>query len=109
MAVVQQASGTQTATIGTEHTLATRTDGKTYVLVVDLNALANGDVVELRVKDMTLAAGTTRTVYKATFAHAQAEPIVHSIPVASAHEFVATLDQTNGTGRAFPWSLRSLD
>ena len=109
MALVEQTSGTQTATITTEHTLATQTDGKTYVLGVDLGALANGDIVELCCKTKMLSGGTSRIAYKATFAHAVSEPNIYSVPIPAVHEVVFTLKQTAGTGRAFPWSVISLD
>ena len=109
MATAQVTSGTQTATINTEHTLTTQATAKTYVLAVDLGAMANGDVVELRLKAKVLTGGTNETVYRATYAHAQSEPHVQSVPVASPHEFIATLKQTAGTGRSFDWSLISLD
>ena len=48
MAVTIEASGTQTATIDTEHTLATETDAKVYVLLVDTKNMVNGDELELR-------------------------------------------------------------
>jgi len=70
MAVVVESSGTQTAVIGTEHTLASPTTAKTRQLVVDLSNLANGDVVELKVRRKVLAAGAERTWQTAVFAHA---------------------------------------
>ena len=38
-----KSSGTQAATIDTEHTLATITDAGTYVLFVDTNAMVLAD------------------------------------------------------------------
>jgi hypothetical protein len=110
MAVAVESSGTQSATISTEHTLGTSpTTAKTRQLCVDLNAMATGDVVELRIKRKTLTGGTVRTMLLATFAHAQAEPIVTSIPVALPFGGDFTLLQTAGTGRSFPWSIETLD
>jgi hypothetical protein len=109
MALAVVSSGTQSATLDTEHTLDNDTSGKTCVLVVDTGAMVNGDVVILRLKTKVLSGGTLRLAYSAVYAHAQAEPIKYSIPVPANIEIEATLEQTDGTGRSFPWSLLSLD
>lgn len=109
MAIAVVASGTQTATVSTEHTLATSTTGKTYVLVVDTAAMVNGDALELRLKTKVLSGGTSREAYLATFIHVQAQPNKYSVPVPANIECVATLKQTAGTGRAYPWALLSID
>lgn len=108
MAVTQTNSGTQSATISTEHTLATITTAGVYVLRVDLNNLANGDRVVLRAKVKALSGGTTRQLFVGVYEHAQADKIADSIPVPIAHEVVFTLQQTAGTGRSFDWSVLSL-
>lgn len=111
MANVVEGSGTQTATINTEHSLLTDSDGKTFVLLVDTVNMANGDVLELRAKAMVLSGGTRRQLYMATYRDVQSDPIKASIPlVAPGHtdgvEF--TLKQTAGTGRSFPWAVVSV-
>lgn len=106
LAVVQQ--NTQAATVGTEHTLATETGSKVYVLVVDLGPLANGDVVELTIYTKVRSTSTERVAYSASYAHAQVEPNKYSIPVPSDVSFKATLKQTAGTGRSFDWKLLSV-
>ncbi len=108
MAITENSSGTQTATISTEHTLATITADGVYVLAVDLNNLVNGDRVVLRAKAKVTSGGTTRQFFAAVYEHAQADKVVQSIPVPSVHEVVFTLQQTAGTGRAFDWSVLSL-
>jgi len=107
MATVE-ASGTQTAVISTEHTLSTLSTSKTFLLMADLAAMVNGDVTELRIKTKILSGGTTREIFSAVYSHIQGVPIVMSIPVPSDQEFVATLKQTAGTGRAYPWKVLSL-
>ena len=102
------AEGSQTATIGVEHTLATVNTAGSYVLDVDLSNLAGGDKLILRVKKKIRSTGTTRTVYEASYIYAQSIPNVSSIPVASIHEYVVTLEQTAGTGRAFNWEVVGL-
>jgi hypothetical protein len=102
------ASGTQSATISTEHTLATDTTNKTYVLAVDTNAMVNGDVLELRLYTKVLSGSTERLAYTATYAHAQTIPNIYSVPVPANRSLKATLKQTAGTGRSYDWVLLSL-
>jgi hypothetical protein len=105
MAVTSVGSGTQTATLDTEHTLDTETGAGVYVLVVDTANMANGDVVILRLKTKALTGATSRLAYQATYANVQGEPNKYSIPVPVDTEIIATLEQTDGTGRNFPWNL----
>lgn len=103
-----KADGSQTAVIDTEHTLSTVTDAGSYVLGVDVSNMVLGDKLTLRIKTKVRSSGTTRTTYIANYAHVQSTLNVLSIPVASPHEFVATLEQTAGTGRAFNWEITEL-
>lgn len=105
---VLQSSGTQSASISTEHSLATVTAAGTYVLVVDLNNLANGDTVELRIKTKVLTGSTARLAYMTTYVNAQSEPNVYSLPVPSPYSFEATLKQVAGSGRSFDWAIYAL-
>ncbi len=109
MALAVVSSNTQSATLDTEHTLDNDTTGKTYVLVVDTGAMVSGDIVILRIKTKVLSGGTLRLAYSATYAHAQGDPIKYSIPVPANIEIECSLEQTDGTGRSYPWSLLSLD
>lgn len=109
MAVTEVTGGTQSATLDTEHTLATSTTGKTYVLVVELLNMANGDITILRLKTKARSGGTSRIAYQRTYAHAQQELNVYSVPVPANIEIVATLEQTDGTGRDYIWALLSID
>ncbi len=95
--------------VGTEHTLATSVTGKTYVLCVDCGAMVNGDILELRLLTKVLSGGTSRLAYYVVYAHIQGQPQKYSVPVPANIELVATLKQTAGTARSYPWSLLSLD
>lgn len=109
MAVSSNQSGSQTATISTEHQLGTTiTAAGVYVLVVDTNAMAAGDRLELRIKSKSRSADAERQAACAVFEGAQIDPIKHSIPVPTDCDFSATLKQTAGTGRAYPWNILSL-
>lgn len=111
MAVTAQGSGTQTATIGTEHTLLDVAVAGTFTLHVDVNALAAGDTLELRVYQIVLTGGTRRVAYKEARYNAQPsdDQIVISVPTSNeltdAGALRFTLKQTAGTGRSFPWKV----
>ncbi|MGH2359054.1 MAG: hypothetical protein ACRDGM_00705 [bacterium] len=109
MAISSAASGTQTATLGVEHTLATITTAGTYVLNVDAANLVNAETLTLRLKSKTLSGGTLRLTYENKFRHIQGQPSIFSVPVPTLIEVVATLQQDGGTGRAFPWNLIRID
>lgn len=108
MALTIAASGTQTAIIGTEHTLSTKTDAHFYILVVDVAAMALGDALSLAIFTKCLSGGVSRLAYAIDYASAQTEPIKLSVPVPSDVEISCTLKQTAGTGRDYPWKLLSL-
>lgn len=100
-------SGSQTATIGTEHTLDSPATNATYVLAVDTVNLANGDLVELRCYDKV--DGTNlRQIWKGTYQHAQINNGKVSPPLAVTAGAQFTLKQVAGTGRVFPWSVRRI-
>lgn len=108
MSITVIASGTQTATISTEHTLNTDTTNHTYVLAVDAGNMVAGDLLELRLYTKVLSGGTERLAYVGSFQHTQGEPAKYSVPVPANISCKATLKQTAGTGRAYDWSLLAL-
>lgn len=107
MPVISSASGSQTAVISTEHTLATKTTFGVYVLSTDLGNMASGDTTILRIKTKVRNGDTSRLVYEATYVGAQAKPNVLSraVPVPANAEIICTLTQSAGTGRVYPWNL----
>lgn len=107
MAWAVDSSGSQTATISTEHSLATPTTVATYVLSVDTVNLVLGDLVELRCYDM-VDATNYRQIWKGTYQHVQINNGKISPPIAVTTQAKFTLKQTAGTGRAFPWSVRRI-
>jgi hypothetical protein len=106
---ITHSDGSQTATISTEHTIATITADGSYAFQLDCNAMALGDVLIVREKLKARSAGTTRLIQSSRFAHVQAEPTKIFIPRPSTNEVVYTIEQTAGTGRAFPWEIVQLD
>lgn len=113
MAVTVDSSGTQSATLTTEHTLATVTAAGVYVANIDTANMAAGDVVEFRVKKPVLSGGTARTEFYAMFSGVQPteDVLKTSVPIvvdATAAGCLVTLKQTFGTGRSFPFSILKL-
>lgn len=104
-------SGTQSATIGTEHTLSTVEGAAIFLLVVDTGAMMNGsggtpaDQLELSIKTICLAGGTEREAYVGYFVGVQKEPVKFSVPVPSDISIRFTLKQVDGTGRSYPWKV----
>lgn len=111
MAVSLFASGTQTATISTEHFVSSPNVAGVYTFHVDLNAMVSGDVLEVRVYQMVLTAGTQRVVQTYYLSGAQptdgkiliTDPIGNELTDTNSLRFSIT--QTAGTGRAFPWKV----
>lgn len=109
MTVASNQSGVQTAVIATEHTLGTAiTAAGVYVLVVDTNAMVNGDVLELRIMTKAKPGGALRQSYFATYVNAQSDANKHSVPVPVDTEIQFTLKQTAGTSRSFDWNILAL-
>jgi len=104
-----QAYAGNTTGDGTEQTLAQCAVDGVYQLVVSTANLANGEVVEFRIKTKPRdAAAAVELAYYACYAHDQSVPIKQSVPVTgSSVDF--TMTQTAGTYRAFEWSVRRLD
>ena len=111
MAVSAQATGTQTAVISTEHTLADVAIAGTFTLHVDSVNMAAGDSVELRIYQIVLTGGTRRVAYVQSYQGAQPTDDIIKISVPISNELTDagslrfTLKQTQGTGRDFYWKV----
>lgn len=111
MAVTAFDSDTQTCTVTTEHTLASVDEAGVYTLHLDLDDLAAGDVLEVRVYQTILSGGTSRVAYFDAFAGVQptlgkvviSPPISNDLAVTDALKF--TITQTLGTSRDIPWKV----
>lgn len=111
MPVTTQGSGTQAATISTEHTLLDIAIAGTFVFEIDPAAMAAGDILELRIYKKILSGGTLRVAYPMRYDGAQPadEMIKCSVPFSNdlveAASCRVTLKQTAGTGRSYPWKV----
>jgi hypothetical protein len=111
MAVTLQASGTQTATVTTEHQLADVNAAGVYTFHVDTSNMVAGDILELRVYQMELTGGASRVLFFHAFYGPQLTddlqkvslPIGNDLSDATALRF--SLKQTFGVGRAYPWKV----
>lgn len=107
-------SGTQTATLATDHTLVTQTaptGGAIYQFRMRAHNLANGERVTVRLQVDGESAGTLDDLYDTAFANAQTDSYKDSpaVAVPAGARVRVILRQEGGTGRAFPWWLYRLD
>lgn len=113
MAVTAAGTGTQTATIGSEHTLLDINAAGTYTLHVDTNGMQAGDVLELRVYQMVLTGGTRRVAYYQRYDGAQptddkikiSVPISNELTDSGALRFSLKQTAPTGGGRNYPWKV----
>lgn len=106
MSTAVNTSGSQTATLTTEHTLATITAAGKYVLSVDVANLADAsETCTLRIYGKARSGDTERLLESATVNGASIKKLIESPEVYSPHHLKATLEQNGGTGRAFPWAI----
>lgn len=115
-----KANGTQTAVIGTEHTLDAETTAGVYTITVNLKNMVNGDILQLRVyKKVLTGDAQSWLMYEAEYSNLQGdaaavgskangEVLVISPAIVGAFGCTFTLLQTAGTGRAFPWVVDQL-
>lgn len=104
------ASGTITPASLTveENFAAADTSNKVYVLKVDTANLTGTEIVEFAIYTKVLSGGTERVAYRRAYTGPQAIPIKYSPPVPENISFKATITQTGGTLRAYPWSILAL-
>lgn len=103
-------SGTQSAAVGTLHTLGTVISAAgTFVLFVDTASMANGDELELSATMPAITGGAAGQIMLGAFANVQPDPIKMSVPIPSiSGALTFKLKQTAGVARSFPWNIVSL-
>jgi len=106
MALTTVDSGSQTATLDTIHDLETTTTAGVYVAQWNLTNLAKGDIVRLFVKTKVLTGDTAEIVFEGVYANdLLSDAIIMSPAIVSMFSLTMSLEQTDGTGRSFPWAL----
>lgn len=103
-------SGTQTATVGTTHTLYSDigTGNNIYVVMIDTGNLDYGDSVEIEILTRVLSTGVTRIILVGSYTGRQIEPIKLTPPIPSDQGIEVRLTQSEGTGRSFDWKVIGL-
>lgn len=104
-----ESTGTQAATPGTPHILASPATIKTRMVSVDVSALAGTETVEIRIKGPVLAAGTVQLIKLFTYKAGEAEPHAQTLPIVQPQGGDITLTQVGGSSRSFPWDIITLD
>ena len=111
MSVEVYASGTQSATVTTEHFLSYVSATGTYVFEVNTTNMVAGDVLELRMYRRPLSTSTAVVAFFAAFYGAQPTHDVDKIgvPISNYHTAASavsfSLKQTFGTSRNFEWAV----
>lgn len=105
---VSENTGNSTAITagGGETTLATITSAGVYQFSIDLNVLAAGDVLEVRIYTKVRTGATSRVAWMAVYQNAQSADNmnVYSPPLMITTEYKVTVTLT-GTNRTFVWSI----
>lgn len=111
MSIATYASGSQTATLTTEHELSAPSEAGEYALQLDLNNMAANDVLEVRAYLMVASGGTARPIWFHMFAGAQPSHALNAVSqwvantLTEANAIRFTIKQTFGTGRAYPYKI----
>lgn len=109
MAVTQHASGSQAATLGTEHFLGTDPDttAAVFQFVVETSVLQRGDSLEIRVYEKVNDSGdTAQQIHRWPVDNEQEDDLFVSPALMLLIGWRFSIKQTTGTGRTFQWSIR---
>lgn len=119
MALAEVEAKTFTPTVGgPPEYIPEQTDGKTYVLLVDVHNMQESDELGVVISTKVTATSNSRTVFQSGDAAGKIEglrgglgtgSIWVSPPIPAVHSYSAFLIQTTGTAREFSYSLVSLD
>lgn len=114
MPITEAFTGTETVST-TEWSLTTdtagpdtQTDDGVYQVWIDFNALAVGDVYQIRVYEKVLSSSTQRVVAEWHIQGPLAEPNWVSPTLIMLHGWDVTLDKISGTDRSIDWSIRKV-
>ncbi len=103
--------GTQSATVPSDHTLATVDVAGNYLLYLDVSNMVLEDFLEVVINIEVLEADTVKLpVFRETYAHVQTDKVIASIPftVATDTEANVVINQLEGTSRNFKWAIRDM-
>jgi hypothetical protein len=108
MAITSVATGSISAST-TETTIsASQTTSGTYVLMLDLNNMAAGDVIEITTYAKATTAGTERLLDRVSFVNAQGQPIFQSVPIINPFQLTFKIKQPVGLGKSVSYTILTL-
>lgn len=93
------------SSLGVEQDVVTITDDFVGTFNIDVNPLANGETLQIRIYGKVRSGGTERLLDEYILRHAQHRKFVKSIPIDSVDHCRITLEQTGGSVRTFPCSV----
>ncbi len=67
--------------------------------------MTSGDTTVIRLKNKVLSGSTSKVTQEVTLSGAQSVPDWRSDAIPVDVEIIATITQTAGTGRSYPWKL----
>jgi hypothetical protein len=113
MAVTAAAEGSTTPTVGSSESNlgSTLTTAGVYQLWIDTNAMVGGttpDILIVRFYGKARTGDTERLIDEHSLIGAQSVLLWVSKPYAALYSFRAAIVQSQGTARAFPWSIRAM-
>jgi hypothetical protein len=104
----QHASGTQAATVNTEHFVGTDPETTTgaFQFRVELNEMARADTLEIRVYEkVNDSADTARQIAMWPILNEQTDLLFVSPALMLGNGWRFSIKQTTGTGRSFQWAV----
>ena len=78
------------------------------ILAVDVNNMADGDTIELRIYGKARSSDSERQIWFASFSNSQTDKLKESVPVASPHSYRASIKRVGGSDHAYPWAIYEL-
>lgn len=99
------ASGDQVAVPSTEHTLVTITQQGTYELQVDMTDLTGTELLTLRAYSKILNSSSEVLMDSHQLKATHPIQLLRTVPRGTPFYLRYSIEQTNGTGRTFPWSV----
>lgn len=105
MGLTIESEDTLTTTPGTEQQLAAPTTSALRTVRLDLNALANSEVVHLRIKSKVRSAGTIRDQHYLSYLGPVGNLEIEPPPVTTDLGATFTLTQIGGSARSIDWKI----
>lgn len=103
--IVDSASAPSALVLDTPTVLDSETTPGVYQLFVDTNAMLAGDVLIIRSRVKVVAGGTARLFEERVLGGVTGPKAWCTDPIMVGDYVEYELEQTEGTGRSFPWSV----